>query len=147
MVSVEKASVQDACLFARLEQVADTKHYILPYSEAEHAHNILDPSFIYLRILEAEKLAGFFIFVLDTDQCSVEFRRVVVSEKDKGIGKLAIAAMEYFCRTNLKRTSIWLDVFECNNRGRHVYEKLGYERYGESEHQCGKLFLYQKRIK
>lgn len=146
MVTVERAPVQDASLFAQLEQAPDTKQFVLPYSETEHAHNILNSSFVYLRILDAGELVGFFILVLDSEPNSVEFRRVVVSDKGKGVGQSAITAMEQFCRTQLQRTRVWLDVFEYNNRGRHIYEKLGYERYGESDHEGRRLLLYQKRL-
>ena len=84
--------------------------------------------------------------MLDSEPNSVEFRRVVVSDKGKGVGQSAITAMEQFCRTQLQRTRIWLDVFEYNNRGRHIYEKLGYERYGESDHEGRRLLLYQKKL-
>ena len=146
MVTVERAPVQDASLFAQLEQAPDTKQFVLPYSETEHARNILNSSFVYLRILDAGELVGFFILVLDSEPNSVEFRRVVVSDKGKGVGQSAITAMEQFCRTQLQRTRVWLDVFEYNNRGRHIYEKLGYERYGESDHEGRRLLLYQKRL-
>ena len=146
MVTVERAPVQDASLFAQLEQAPDTKQFVLPYSETEHARNILNSSFVYLRILDAGELIGFFILVLDSEPNSVEFRRAVVSDKGKGVGQSAITAMEQFCRTQLQRTRVWLDVFEYNNRGRHIYEKLGYERYGESDHEGRRLLLYQKRL-
>jgi len=146
MVTVERAPVQDASLFAQLEQAPDTKQFVLPYSETEHARNILNSSFVYLRILDAGELVGFFILVLDSEPNSVEFRRAVVSDKGKGVGQSAITAMEQFCRTQLQRTRVWLDVFEYNNRGRHIYEKLGYERYGESDHEGRRLLLYQKKL-
>ena len=146
MVTVERAPVQDASVFAQLEQAPDTKQFVLPYSETEHARNILNSSFVYLRILDAGELVGFFILVLDSEPNSVEFRRAVVSDKGKGVGQSAITAMEQFCRTQLQRTRVWLDVFEYNNRGRHIYEKLGYERYGESDHEGRRLLLYQKRL-
>ena len=146
MINVEEASIEDAEIFAQFEQASDTQKYILPYTKTEHVRKILDPSFVYLRILDTGELVGFFILVLDPDRSSVEFRRIVVSEKDKGIGQSAIAAMEEFCRTQLRRTRVWLDVFEYNSRGRHVYEKLGYERWGESNHESGMLLLYQKRL-
>ena len=146
MVTVERAPVQDASLFAQLEQAPDTKQFVLPYSETEHARNILNSSFVYLRILDAGELVGFLILVLDSEPNSVEFRRAVVSDKGKGVGQSAITAMEQFCRTQLQRTRVWLDVFEYNNRGRHIYEKLGYERYGESDHEGRRLLLYQKRL-
>jgi diamine N-acetyltransferase len=144
MVSLERASIKDADLFARLEQAPDTKQYILPFTKAEHERRIREPAFVYLRILDGGRVMGFFILVLDADQSSVEFRRIVVSDKGRGIGQSAIHAMEQFCRTDLRRTRIWLDVFEHNSRGQHVYNKLGYEGYGESNHESGKLLLYQK---
>ena len=124
MVTVERAPVQDASLFAQLEQAPDTKQFVLPYSETEHARNILNSSFVYLRILDAGELVGFFILVLDSEPNSVEFRRAVVSDKGKGVGQSAITAMEQFCRTQLQRTRVWLDVFEYNNRGRHISSSL-----------------------
>ena len=146
MVTVERAPVQDASLFAQLEQAPAAKQFVLPYSETEHARNILNSSFVYLRILDAGELVGFFILVLDSEPNSVEFRRAVVSDKGKGVGQSAITAMEQFCRTQLQRTRVWLDVFEYNNRGRHIYEKLGYERYGESDREGRRLLLYQKKL-
>lgn len=129
-----------------MEQAQDTRQFVLPYSETEHVRNILDSSFVYLRILEAGELVGFFILVLDSERNSVEFRRVVVSDKGKGIGQSAIAAMEQFCKAQLHRTRIWLDVFEHNHRGRYIYEKLGYERCGESDNEGRRLLLYQKTL-
>lgn len=144
MVNVESASIRDAYWFAAMEQAGDTKQYILPYAEAEHAQDMMDPSFFYLRILDAEELVGFMILVLDPDIASVEFRRIVVSAKGRGVGPSAIGEMEQFCLSVLHRQRIWLDVFEYNSRGRHIYEKLGYKTCGEAEHVGKKLFIYDK---
>jgi RimJ/RimL family protein N-acetyltransferase len=146
MVNVERASVADAPLFATLEQAEDTKEYIIPYSANDHEQKIADPKFVYLRILNSGELVGFFILALDADLVSVEFRRIVVSAKNRGLGQSAIASMEQFCRNELMRDRVWLDVFEDNHRGRHVYEKLEYEKYGESHHEGRKLLLYQKSL-
>ncbi len=144
MVTVERACTGDAVHFFEMEQAADTHEYILSYSVSEHGRKIADPRFVYLRILEGGKIAGFLILVPGPDPDSVEFRRVVVSAKGRGTGQLAITAMEQFCRRELQRARVWLDVFEHNERGRHVYEKLGYEQYGESRLDGKRLLLYQK---
>jgi len=146
MILLERASVEDAALFAALEQAPDTREFILPYSPSEHVQKMLDPHLMYLRILKDGELAGFFILARDPDASSVEFRRIVVSAKGRGVGQSAISAMERFCREELHRTRIWLDVFEHNIRGRHIYEKLGYKRFGESDHEGGRLWLYEKNL-
>lgn len=74
----------------------------------------------------------------------MELRRVVVSEKDKGIGQATVRLLDAFCQNALCRTRIWLDVLECNQRARHVYEKLGYTRYGRSEIIGKEVLLYKK---
>jgi len=146
MIQLERASVEDAALFAALEQAPDTKEFILPYSPSEHVQKLLDPHLMYLRILQDGELAGFVILGLGPDAHSIEFRRIVVSSKGRGVGQSAISAMERFCRDELQRTRIWLDVFEHNRRGQHIYEKLGYKRYGASDHEGRRLLLYAKEL-
>jgi len=145
-VSLERASPEDAPLFAALEQGADTKEYVASYTAAEHARRIVDPGFVYLRILTRGELAGFFILALDPDGTSIEFRRVVVAPERRGIGQAAIRAMESYCRAEMGRPRIWLDVFEHNHRGRHIYEKLGYDLYGRGTYAGRPLLLYQKML-
>lgn len=143
-VKTKKAIYDDLSQFADMEQETETSSFIIPYSLKEHQNKFSEPQVIYLRITNDNVIAGFFILALDTDGCSIEFRRIVVSDKGKGIGQAAIGQMEGFCRDELYRSRIWLDVFEHNQRGRHIYEKLGYKRYGESEFLGKPLLLYEK---
>jgi RimJ/RimL family protein N-acetyltransferase len=146
MIEVERAVPEDVPRFVAMEQADDAREYILPYSELEHAEKMQDDNVVYLRILDGADLMGFFILALDPDNKSVEFRRIVVATKGRGLGQQAILAMERFCRTGLHRDRIWLDVFEHNVRGRHIYEKLGYTQFGTKT--CGDrlLLLYQKQL-
>jgi len=145
-VKVERASDKDLRLFFTMEQETDTRDFITPYSYPEHLSRFSDPDLIYLRILWNKNLVGFFILALEGDGNSVEFRRIVVSTKDKGIGQAAIKQMEEFCRNDLERNRIWLDVFEYNHRGRHIYEKLGYRRFSEGVSNGRSLLLYEKQL-
>jgi RimJ/RimL family protein N-acetyltransferase len=146
MITVERATLENAPVFATLEQGVDTRDYIAAYSEAEHREKLTDPNVVYLRILARGDLVGFFILALDPDGNSIEFRRVVVAADRRGIGQAAITAMERFCRAELDRRRIWLDVFEHNHRGRHIYEKLGYQLFGHGSHGGRPLLLYQKSL-
>ena len=121
MVALEKASVADAAAFFQMEQDPDTRDFIFRSTLSDHVAMLSDPHVIYLRIMSGG-LAGFFILALDKDARSVEFRRVVVAEKGKGVGQRALQLLEDYCRRELKRSRIWLDVFAHNPRGRHIYE-------------------------
>ena len=123
---------------------ADTTGFILPYSLERHQSEFTKPDIVYLSILNAGELAGFFMLAPDPDNTSVEFRRIVVAQKGIGLGQAAIHAMEDYCREHLGRSRIWLDVFEFNQRGQHIYEKLGYRRFAKSEIENNVLFFYDK---
>ncbi|WP_127924078.1 MULTISPECIES: GNAT family N-acetyltransferase [unclassified Pseudoalteromonas] len=74
----------------------------------------------------------------------VEFRRIVVDSKGKGIGQLAIKSMELYCTRILQANRIWHDVFEANTRGLHIYQKLGYKVF-KTENLNSKALLYMDK--
>jgi len=99
---------------------------------------------IYLSIMNQGDISGFIILSSDNDFKDIEFRRIVVASKGKGVGQLAIKAMEQYCAAILKANRIWLDVFETNNRGQHIYQKLGYKVF-KSENLNSKALLYMDK--
>lgn len=143
-VRIEKADRRDLPIFAEMEQEPDTREFITPYTLEKHIEKFSSPEIVYLRILSGEQVVGFFLLALDSDGVSVEFRRVVIKNKGRGIGQIAITRMEEFCRLNLDRTRIWLDVLEQNTRGRHVYEKLGYRKFDSGFLDEKPLLLYER---
>jgi diamine N-acetyltransferase len=65
----------------------------------------------------------------DTNQ-SIEFRRIVVTEKGKGVGKAALQLVMQLAFEELKAHRLWLDVKEHNVRAQHVYESAGFVKEG-----------------
>jgi RimJ/RimL family protein N-acetyltransferase len=129
-----------------MEQDADAAPNIVPYSYEQHLAEYNRGDIVYLSIYDNHQLAGFFILALDPDNHSVEFRRIVVACKDRGIGQQAISQMETYCREQLNRNRVWLDVFDFNQRGQHVYAKLGYKFFDQKDFHGQTLLCYQKSI-
>ena len=77
---------------------------------------------------------------------SVEFRRIVIAERGKGIGQQVLNQIENYCRMILKRNRIWLDVFYFNKRGIHIYEKQGYQKIDETHIDDNRAFIYEKLL-
>lgn len=144
MITIRKALPAEILSFANMEATQGTAEFIIPYALGKHYAELSKPEVQYFAILADESLVGFMILVLDPDGVSVEFRRIVVATKGKGIGQAVIPAIEGYCKEQLARHRIWLDVFEFNQRGRHIYEKLGYERFGQGKHRDQVLVLYEK---
>lgn len=114
---------------------------ILPYSLARHEREFARKENIYLSILRDDRLTGFIILGLDEDGSSVEFRRIVVATRGGGTGQQAIFRMEEYCRDELRRYRVWLDVFADNLRGQHIYRKLGYRQFDKGD-LGGRILLY-----
>ena len=132
--------------FAGMETAPDTGEYILAYDAARHRAEFERDDIVYLSICRQKELVGFFILALDPDPDSVELRRIVVAERGQGIAQAAIPLMENYCRDVLGRGRVWLDVFDFNQRGRHVYEKLGYRYFDRGDLDGKTLLFFDKAI-
>ncbi len=130
-----------------MERQADAAGFILPGTLTDHQAAFDGRGVTYLAI-EADdaSLAGFILLAPEAGGDSVEFRRIVVRDKGRGAGQRAIRLLEDWCREHLQCRRIWLDVFEFNARGRHVYEKLGYRRFDGRDLDGKTLCLYEKRL-
>jgi len=143
-IRLERAGLQDAEQLASMDRTTETRGFVVDHDVDRHVANLSDPCQICLRIIADDRLVGYFVLVPENDGKSVEFRRIVVADKGQGIGQRAITRMEQFCRDELGRTRVWLDVFEHNDRGRHIYEKLGYRYTGDCDYDGMRAFVYEK---
>jgi len=146
MIELKPFEAEDIPAIMAMEAASDATDHIIKYDVARHEKNLHDSTIFYLNICRDQILAGFFILALEQDNRSVEFRRIVVGEKGRGTGQQAISLMEEYCKQQLKRHRVWLDVFEHNQRGRHIYEKLGYREFGRSELNGSVLILMERTL-
>ena len=144
MILLRPSTREELELFVEFEAEEDTCKFINQNSLAEHSRWFDDDRIRYLTILKDDKAVGFFILCLEDG--AVEFRRVVVAASSRGIGQDAIRSMHSFCVHELGVSRIWLDVYEHNERGRHIYSKLGYKVTGSAEHDGKRLLVMEKRI-
>ncbi|WP_394241181.1 GNAT family N-acetyltransferase [Vibrio astriarenae] len=145
MLELRKSVKEEASAFVEMERSIETKDYVLPYPLEKHKLLINSNDVIYLSLYYENELSGFMILSQESKDV-VEFRRIVVSSKGKGIGQLAIKEMERYCREKLGCSKVWLDVFELNSRGIHIYQKLGYQQFREAEIEGKRLLLMNKAL-
>lgn len=144
-VELRACRTDELSFFSTLEKQAHAEPFINATSMRVHLTNFADPRFRYLTIeLPGESIAGYLILVREPHETSVEFRRIVVDSKHRGVGQIAIAKMECFCQQELNASRIWLDVYEDNVIGRHIYEKLHYSRFKSEQRGSRTLHFYEK---
>lgn len=129
-----------------MEGDTGTSEFIIPYNKEKHYREIQNPHNRYLGIFSGDTLIGFFILGIEEGGKRIEFRRIVISEKDRGYGQTAIKELENYCRVNWQTEKIWLDVFENNERGIHIYNKLGYIKKGRTELEGKQLIIMEKNL-
>jgi diamine N-acetyltransferase len=147
VISLHETKSDEIDFFQKMEMQPHAINYIHHTPLAMHKQNLENPNFIYLSIKkEALILVGYIILVLDNNGTDIEFRRILVDSDHRGIGQEAIALMEKYCKDNFNRKRIWLDVYEDNTRGIHIYEKLGY-KYDQNVSEGNRtLRFYSKNI-
>lgn len=144
MIKLTHAQEQDISRFIEMESAEDTNEFITPYSLTQHQNEMAKSNVIYLSIISGQQVVGFIILATVNNFVDVEFRRIVVAAKGKGLGQLAIKAMEQYCFKQLNSQRIWLDVFKNNERGQYIYKKLGFKVFIPSDKHHGSLTFYQK---
>lgn len=146
-MNLRESALSEIASFAAMEKQRHANAFINQLSIDEHIAAFLSAEIIYLTIIgEANLLIGYFIIALEDDGSTAEFRRIVVDQKHRGVGQTAICLMEEYCRVKLQRSKIWLDVYEDNVIGIHIYEKLGYQYVRTEMNSDRKLRFYSKNL-
>ena len=146
MIELRESTKEDLISFSNWENLNGIREFICPYSIERHKEEFEKDEMIYLNINYKSKPVGFVLLKLEDDKCSIEFRRIVVVESGKGIGQQVLNEIEKYCVSKLKRKRLWLDVFDFNKRGIHIYEKKGYQKTGETNIEGKRAFIYEKLL-
>jgi diamine N-acetyltransferase len=116
----------------------ESRRFIAVWPEEQHRAALKDTNIEHL-IIESQPNSqpiGFVILVgLQGEHRSIEFMRIVVTEKGKGYGRAAVRAIKRHAFDTLSAHRLWLDVKEQNTRARAVYEKEGF-RYEGTLREC-----------
>ncbi len=147
MISLRPSKRDELIIFDQMDRQGHACHFITQTGLNNHHRNFDHPNITYLNIKnESGELCGYFILVVEPDSESVEFRRILIDQAKRGVGQLAIKTMENFCKNELRVKRIWLDVYEDNVIGRHIYEKLGYQYFKRELAEGRNLLFYEKAL-
>jgi RimJ/RimL family protein N-acetyltransferase len=131
MIEIKDTIVNDIKTIIELEQMPENKQFITPYTYKQHLQVINDQNQSHLSIFCDNEFVGFTILSGFQDSPhSIEFRRIVVDAKGKGIGKEVIYKVQKLVFNIEGSHRLWLDVFETNTRARHIYKQLGFLEEG-----------------
>lgn len=125
-----EATDSDIPYIISLEQHPDNRKYVLQGSLEEHKKEIEDPSYLIMIIKQKYDKIGYMLCHKDEDNSSFELRRMIIQSKAQGYGKEAIQGLIDYAINTLDFHRFWLDVYEDNEKGIHLYESIGMELDG-----------------
>lgn len=121
----------EAGLVAQWERDPGNAPFIAPWTEERHAAGLDDPDLRHLIVEAGDNPVGFVLLAgLQDENRSVEFRRIVITEKGVGYGWAAVELVKRYCFRDLGANRLWLDVIETNQRARSLYASAGFQEEG-----------------
>ena len=137
-IELRRTTERDLPYVLLAEGHEDNRRFVTAWPEQKHRAALLDANIEHL-ILESKpnsQRIGFVILAgLQGEHRSIEFMRIVVTDKGKGYGRAAVRAIKRHAFESLSAHRLWLDVKEHNARARALYEQEGF-RYEGTLREC-----------
>jgi len=122
---------EDDLFFIRALEKDPANIYVHSWDEPTHRDHLSDPKYHYLVAEDVEGSPLGYAILHDDGPGRVEWRRIIVAARGRGVGKAFMAAvLDHFFKEHGTQV-VWLDVYEKNDRAVHVYETLGFKATGE----------------
>jgi len=122
---LRKATADDI-FFIRALEMDPANVFVHCWDEKTHRQNIADPLFHYLVAEGIQGTALGYAILVENKPGIVEWRRIIVARRDDGIGSAFMqAVIDDF--SDKGASMLWLDVYEDNQRARHVYSSMGFK--------------------
>ncbi len=116
----------------RLEQSPHAREFVGQWPEEEHRQIMAGADARYFVVDdEHASFAGFVILRgLQTEHRAIELKRIVLKTTGRGQGRQILQSILEKAFGEYHAHKLWLDVFESNERARHLYRSLGFREDG-----------------
>jgi RimJ/RimL family protein N-acetyltransferase len=132
-IRLRPTSEADLDFVLEAERAAENSRFVGSWTREQHLEAALSPDFAHLIVETAadKRCVGYVILAgLKNSDESVEFRRIVITEKNKGFGRETLRLVKKMAFEQLNAHRLWLDVMANNARARHIYESEGFVAEG-----------------
>jgi RimJ/RimL family protein N-acetyltransferase len=130
-VTVRPSTPDDLAFVLAAEHAPDNAPFVLQWPRQKHLEAMSDPSYAHWIVQQGGRPAGYLILMdLWSPHESVQWRRLVVVDKGRGIGRAAVRLVKAAAFDRFGAHRLWLDVMEHNHRARSLYESEGFVREG-----------------
>lgn len=134
LVRLRPTREEDLPFVRELEQHPENAPFISQWTVAQHADAIRRSDRQHWIIESDDRPVGYLIaYDLRAQDSGVYVKRIVVSQKDAGLGRAALAQFLEQAYGDIKTEYVWLAVRPENERAQRSYAALGFEYTKRSE--------------
>ncbi len=117
----------------KMERAGENAAFIRQWSIKQHQSSIPDENIAHLIVQKTSdsQVIGYIILVgLKNPDKSIEFKRIVIKEKNEGFGRESLQLVKETAFENLGAHRLWLEVMEHNHRAIQLYKSEGFTLEG-----------------
>jgi len=131
-IQIRETEAADIDFVKRIESAPENSVNVFQWSKRKHIE-IIEGNDTFHMIIENKsgKEVGYAIIAgLESNNKSIELRRVVIDKKNKGYGTEFLNLMKEYTFEDLRFHKIWLDFFDTNTRVESLYKRHDFKREG-----------------
>jgi len=112
-----------------MERNCENAPYIRQWPVEQHRSALADDNIAHLAVLSVDDgcIVGYVILIgLKNPDESIEFKRIVINDKGKGLGREAVRLIRKLAFERYNAHRLWLEVVEGNERAYNLYKSEGF---------------------
>ncbi|MEM7553951.1 MAG: GNAT family protein [Cyanobacteria bacterium P01_A01_bin.84] len=114
-----------------METDPENAPYIRHWERRKHLAALDNPDIAHLKIVSEDKILGYVILVGITNiDRSIEFKRIVIQQKGRGIGRQTIRLIQDLVFNRYQAHRLWLEVIINNIKACNLYLSEGFIEEG-----------------
>lgn len=133
-MALRLATTEDLAFITTIEREAAADRFVEGWSLSQHAAALADPDQQHLVVESVDaggEPVGFILLAgINSPHRCIEFRRIVVGPKNRGLGRQAVRLLKRYAFGPLGAHRLWLDVKDFNARARALYLSEGFVEEG-----------------
>jgi diamine N-acetyltransferase len=129
IIQVRPTQVNDLAFVLRAEHDPANASFVEQWSYDQHLATLSDPNFAHLiveRHSDAQPIGYLILVGLNNVHQSLEFRRIVITDKGHGYGRATIRVVKQLAFEQYHAHRLWLDVRAHNRRAQQLYQSEGF---------------------
>jgi diamine N-acetyltransferase len=131
-IFIRRTLMEDIPFVLEAEQDKENREFISQWTKSGHEEALSNPDMAHFIVedKQQQKMGYIILLGLTNPNDSINLKRIVIVEKEKGYGRKALALIIQWAFDNDQVHRLWLHVKEVNSRARHLYSSVGFVTEG-----------------